>query len=268
MRNLVIALALALLLAACGGGDEADTAVAAPETAAAEEAMDEETMDEDEAMDEETMDEDEAMDEEAMDDGAHEPTTFTVTITNTSETANLATPLAPGAYVVHTSMETLFAEGTLDRDEGLEALAEDGDPSQLTTTLGSLPSVSDAGVFTNPDGGSEAGVALPGSSYSFTFEAEPGAYLSFATMFVQSNDWFFAPSSSGIDLFDGDSPLEGDITDLVGLWDAGTEVDETPGEGANQAPRQTGPDTGPDQDAPIVAVAGYDGTIAVTINAG
>ena len=105
-----------------------------------------------------------------------------------------------------------------------------------------------------PDGAEEAGPALPGSTYSFTFEATPGDYLSFATMFVQSNDWFLAPSSNGIALFDGAEPISGDITDMVSLWDAGTEVDETPGEGANQAPRQAGADTGDAQDAPIAAV--------------
>ncbi|MCP4303445.1 MAG: hypothetical protein GY788_00890 [bacterium] len=242
LKRLSIALALALLLAACGGSDEGDAASAASETTAA------------------------APDEEMTDE--HVPSTFTVTVANTSDAAQLATPLAPGAFIVHTSMETLFADGTVDRGEGLEALAEDGDPSGLVTSLAALSTVSTSGAFTNPDGGDEAGPALPGSSYSFTFEATPGDYLSFATMFVQSNDWFFAPASSGINLFDGDMPVAGDVTDLVGLWDAGTEVDETTGEGANQAPRQAGPNTGDDQGAPITAVSDYDGTISVTITVG
>ena len=126
--------------------------------------------------------------------------------------------------------------------------------------------VRSAAAFALPDDAPEAGPALPGSGYTFTFEAVPGDYLSFATMFVQSNDWFFAPASSGISLFDGDAPLEGDITDLVLLWDAGTEVDETPGEGANQAPRQSGPNTGDPQGAPIAVVEGFAGAVAVTIS--
>ena len=36
----------------------------------------------------------------------------------------------------------------------------------------------------------------------------------------------------------------GDITNQLELWDAGTEVNEEPGVGLNQAPRQGGPDTG------------------------
>ncbi len=110
-----------------------------------------------------------------------------------------------------------------------------------------------------------AGPALPNDSYSFTFEATPGDYLSFATMFVQSNDWFFAPASSGINLFPDDTAISGDITQMVSLWDAGTEVDEAPGEGPNQGARQTGPNTGDAQGAPITTVDGYDGAIAVTI---
>jgi hypothetical protein len=256
-KQLSIALALTLLLAACGGSDESDAASTASETTAAVA---------DEEMSDEEMTDEEMTDEEMSDE--HLPTTFTVTITNTSDDADLATPLAPGAFIVHTSMETLFADGTVDRGEGLEALAEDGDPSGLVASLGALSTVSTSAAFSNPDGGDEAGPALPGSSYSFTFEAIPGDYLSFATMFVQSNDWFLAPSSSGISVFDGDMPVAGDLTDLIGLWDAGTEVDETPGKGANQAPRQAGPNTGDDQGDPIAEVGDYSGTISVSITVG
>jgi len=247
---MTIALALALVLAACGGAE--DEAANAAEITVADEAMTDESMDD-------------SMTDESME---HMPTTFTVTITNTSGDAALETPLAPGAFIVHTSMETLFGVGTVDRGEGLEALAEDGSPGTLAETLGSLASVSTAGTFANPDGGTEVGPALPGAGYSFSFEATPGDYLSFAAMFVQSNDWFFAPDPSGINLFDGDTPIEGDITQLIGLWDAGTEVDEEPGAGANQAPRQAGPDTGEAQNAPITAVDGYTGTISVTLTVG
>jgi hypothetical protein len=39
--------------------------------------------------------------------------------------------------------------------------------------------------------------------------------------------------------------LNGDVTGMILLWDAGTEVNEQPGVGLYQAPRQSGPDTGP-----------------------
>ena len=41
-----------------------------------------------------------------------------------------------------------------------------------------------------------------------------GDYLSFATMFVQSNDLFYAPEPSGIPLFDGETPVDGDMTEI------------------------------------------------------
>ncbi|MEA2000343.1 MAG: spondin domain-containing protein [Actinomycetota bacterium] len=257
-KKLAILVAFAMVLAACGGSDDE---VAATDAAGATTQAPDDMTDED--MDDDAMD-DEDMDDEDMDE-AHSHT-FTVTISNVSADTAVPTPLAPGAFTVHTSMDTLFTEGQPDRGEGLEALAEDGDPSSLVTSLQAIETVATAGAFANPDGGSEAGPALPGSNYSFTFEAVPGDYLSFATMFVQSNDWFFAPMSSGISLFDGAVPLEGDVTDLVGLWDAGTEVDEEPGLGANQPPRQAGPNTGDDQNGTITMVDGSGVTVTVTVD--
>jgi len=246
-KKLATLVAFAMILAACGGSaDEAATNDATATTQTASDVTDE-------AMDDETMDE----------SHLH---TFTVTISNVSADSAVPTPLAPGAFAVHTSMDTLFAEGQPDRGEGLEALAEDGDPSALVASLQAIETVAIAGAFTNPDGGTEAGPALPGSNYTFSFEAVPGDYLSFATMFVQSNDWFFAPTSSGISLFDGDVPLEGDITDLIVLWDAGTEVDEEPGSGANQAPRQAGPNTGDAQNGTIAMVDGSGITVTIGID--
>ena len=85
--------------------------------------------------------------------------------------------------------------------------------------------------------------------------AEPGSSLSFATMLVQSNDLFFAFSPGGLPLFDtSGEPIMGDVTDQVMLWDAGTEQNEFPGAGPNQAPRQPGPDTGTDEDGPVAAI--------------
>ena len=66
-------------------------------------------------------------------------------------------------------------------------------------------------------------------------------------MFVQSNDLFYAPGASGFALFNGDIPRSGDVTGEFLLWDAGTEVNEAPGVGANQAPRQAGANAGDDE---------------------
>ncbi|QPC85073.1 spondin domain-containing protein [Phototrophicus methaneseepsis] len=109
-------------------------------------------------------------------------------------------------------------------------------------------------VVSVPVGAEEAGPATPGNSYQFSFDAEPGQYLNFATMFGNSNDLFFAPSEEGIALFDMDgAPISGDVTDQVQLWDAGTEVNEEPNVGPNQAPRQPAPNTGDDEMGVVTA---------------
>jgi hypothetical protein len=62
-------------------------------------------------------------------------------------------------------------------------------------------------------------------------------------MFGQSNDLFYS-NERPIALFVGGKPVNGDMTTQVSLWDAGTEVNEEPGLGPNQAPRQKSPDAG------------------------
>jgi len=96
----------------------------------------------------------------------------------------------------------------------------------------------------------------PGGNYSFSFHAGKGHYLSFATMFVQSNDLFYAPDEDGIALYnDSGNPLTGDVTNMVYFWDAGTEVNQEPGVGLDQAPRQTGQDMGMDENGNVILVA-------------
>jgi hypothetical protein len=64
-------------------------------------------------------------------------------------------------------------------------------------------------------------------------------------MFVQSNDLFFAPRAGSIALFDsGGRAIHGNVTSQVAPYDAGTEVNQPPGAGPDQAPRQPKPDTG------------------------
>ncbi|UCC84797.1 MAG: spondin domain-containing protein [Gemmatimonadota bacterium] len=164
----------------------------------------------------------------------------------------LTVPLSPGVWAVHTADAVLFTAGQADHGDGLEALAEDGDPSGLAAALAGQSGVVSSGAFTTPDGASMAGVILPGQSYSFTVTATPGAKLSLATMFVQSNDLFYAPDEEGIALFSmGGSPVSGDVTSQFMLWDAGTEVNQEPGIGLDQAPRQSAPDSGAEENGTV-----------------
>jgi hypothetical protein len=159
--------------------------------------------------------------------------------------------LSPGLWVVHKREVRLFRE-SLPAVNGLEAQAEDGNPGEIVKVLmGREHSDMQHGVFNTPLGASSPAPILPGGAYEFSFTAQPGMRLSVLTMFGQSNDWFYAPKRQGIDLFTNGKPLSGDITNEFMLFDAGTEVDEEPGVGANQGPRQSGPNTGAPQNGKV-----------------
>ncbi len=73
-------------------------------------------------------------------------------------------------------------------------------------------------------------VIFPGEQVSFSFYAGSGQHLSFATMYGWSNDLFFAPENPGIQLYQNDrTPIEGDISSQVKLWDNGTRENQPPG---------------------------------------
>ncbi|MCM4171051.1 hypothetical protein DHD32_06145 [Arenibacter sp. TNZ] len=101
-----------------------------------------------------------------------------------------------------------------------------GDPPKTTfnITISNIVNYLNADVFNTPAGASEPGPITEASGfYTIDFKAVSGARLSFATMSVVSNDWFFAPMGAGIDLFDNGAPVTGDITEQIHLWDAGVE---------------------------------------------
>ena len=162
--------------------------------------------------------------------------------------------LAPGAWAVHSRTSPFFADGEMDRGDGLEGLAEDGDPSGLAAAAATRAGVVSTGVFSTPVGADGPGPLLPGGSYQFTVTAKAYQRLSFATMYVQSNDLFYAPMGGGVALFQGLRPVYGNFSDQVYLWDAGTEVNQAPGYGPDQAPRQSGPDTGSDEGGQVQMV--------------
>lgn len=142
--------------------------------------------------------------------------------------SGVATPLSPGVWVVHTAGMPIFESGQPDRGLGLENIAETGDISVLAGSfMSELPmSALDYGTYAVPVGANDPGPIFPQGAYEFEIEAEPGDRLSFAFMYGLSNDWFFGTPDGGLELFDGSSPVTGDVTDQIGLWDAGTEEDE------------------------------------------
>ncbi|MEO7315929.1 MAG: spondin domain-containing protein [Ginsengibacter sp.] len=162
-------------------------------------------------------------------------------------------PLSPGVWTVSgPDMFSLFKIGAYDYGKGLEAIAEDGNPSSLGMALKTTAGIESSGVFNTPDGASQPAPLGPGMKYTFTFSAtHVDDRLSFATMFVQSNDLFYAPGDEGIRLFNKYMPISGDITSSLSLWDAGTEVNEVPGYGSNQVIRQSAPNTGVTEHNPV-----------------
>ena len=160
-------------------------------------------------------------------------------------------------------------------------LADHHETTSFTVTIENISGIGlfeNTGVSPVPVGADGAGPALPGGAYEFVIHASAGDTLTFATMLAQSNDMFFAPDEAGIALFDGDgNAISGDVSDQVDLWDAGTEVNQPIGEGDEQAPRQSGPNTGADEMGVVQLVSDLDDglsypaasdIIAVTLTAG
>lgn len=164
---------------------------------------------------------------------------------DTEAATGLVVPFSPGAWAVHSEgSQPIYQLNTPDFGEGLEAVAEDGTPMMLASSLNGKAAVSMSGVINTPVSASNPGPIGPGASYEFSFTASEGENLSFATMFIQSNDWFYAFSPNGVSLFEDGQAINGDLTSQVFLYDAGTEVDEYPGAGLFQVIRQPSLDSG------------------------
>ena len=162
----------------------------------------------------------------------------------TSSVAGVATGISPGLFAVHTEGKPLYTTGAQDSGEGLEQLAEQGDPSALLTAVAKKSIVKKSGVFNTPVGGS-LGPATPGNAFEWEFGAGGTERLSLAAMFGASNDWIFATPAEGIAMFDAQGePLEGDRTSELKIIDVGTELNEDLASGENTGPNQATPESG------------------------
>ena len=151
--------------------------------------------------------------------------------------------LSPGFYAATEGKFDPFKLGA-KATGAIEALAEDGDPDLLSKLAFSKQAVGSFGIVNKPVGADMPSPILPGGSFQFSFNAKKGALFNFIAMFGQSNDLFYAPAKA-IALFDDKgNPLTGDITGMFELWDAGTEVNQAPGIGTDQGPRQKMKNTG------------------------
>jgi hypothetical protein len=175
---------------------------------------------------------------------------FKVRVENVSKDLNVASngekwpfALSPGFFVVGNKLN-LFKEGQ-KASAALEAQAEDGNPGMFVETLNMNHANGLHGVFNTPVGAMGAGPLVPGNAYEFEVTVVKGQKLYMLAMFGQSNDLFYSLGKDGVELFDKKgNALTLDVTDKLMLWDAGTEVNEEPGIGADQAPRQKMANTG------------------------
>ena len=113
---------------------------------------------------------------------------------------------------------------------------DDDTPVKLQTTitveniLSSQPLV-ESGTFKGPG---TPPVVFPGQSVSIQFSAAKGEAITFATMYGWSNDLFFAPANPGIQVYTAQgTPIEGDVSSQIKLWDNGTRINQVPGASVN-----------------------------------
>ncbi len=206
---------------------------------------------------------------------------FEVVIENTARPNTLVGPsgqpvpvvFSPFLFAVHSLSQPIYAQGQAGPVNGLELMAEEGDPTGLINTLQLASGVSLIGIAQTPVGEMDPSVLLPGSSYKTVIRADVGDRISLISSFIQGNDLFIGTADSGIPLFDSaGTPLSGEVTQQLALLDAGTEVNERPGFGPNQSPRQPMVGAGTVETNPVGPVAdsftypAVSGMIKITIN--
>jgi len=187
---------------------------------------------------------------------------FTVIVENVSSAETLQTmddpkpvPLAAFPSGLHEDPGPLFTAGE-PAIAGLGDLAEDRSPPKLTEELEMADFHARAQAV--PVGAEGPGPIGPGGAYEFTIEVHEGQAPSLATMFVQSNDRFSAPAPAGIPLWTDSERVDGGRTGKLTLWDAGTEENQEPGTGSDQAPRQESAATGASQDGVARRISSED----------
>lgn len=170
--------------------------------------------------------------------------TVRLTIVNNSNAPGL-TPTALGPVVVfaHDPSFSMFELGTADKGQGLETLAEDGDPSSLIASLSKHPGYGSHAR----SGDTQIG---PGQRVSIEIRlTSDHPEISCATMYVESNDTFLTFVSphgqSGLRLHgQSDEYLARSLATSVQLVESGTEWNEAIGKGKNQGARQRNPGQG------------------------
>lgn len=190
---------------------------------------------------------------------------YAIFIENVSDNGPMTTPISPVVEVSHDGSANLADRGT-KAGAALEKLAETGKPRPLAEKFDDKDGVAKAEVHVRTDikGTNRKGPARPGETYVMSVNDRKASYIDFATMVVESNDAFITLEGGGVrtiepycepgggtignadDCGDEASGLERRIENNLVVYDAGTEANEVPGVGPNQAPRQASSDAGAD----------------------
>ncbi len=149
--------------------------------------------------------------------------------------------LGQAIWVVHhPDTMPVFATNT-PASKALERFAEDSNILVLFADLAVNPDVIAFGAFQGND--LAEGCAVVAIVNVFAEQV-----LSVLVPMLQANDKFFATPPNGVRLFsDGGFLYQEDLIDFVRLYDAGTELDEVPGEGSYQGLIQSYPEEGDPQ---------------------
>lgn len=198
------------------------------------------------------------MESGSSDDGPPDPVPVDMflEITNISGDAVTFSPISPGVWLNHgQGGEIILVEDAPDPGEGIEELAEDGDPGNLADAIMDNMDHLLSGIFNTPEGADDPAPIGPGESYRVEFTAEPFSRMSMAMMLVGSNDQMLATGEPGIGMFAGGGQPQGvrDVTNLLRVWDAGTEVNQGPSQGPWQALHGGSPNMGAPEDGGVFA---------------
>lgn len=197
---------------------------------------------------------------------AEDPTSFTFKLSNISSpgqgvaadgtTYDLA--FAPGLVIIHDPSLTVFTPGTPIGRPELEALAEDGDPTSLYAAIEQDPAVTQLSYLQYTDEVDYHAAPMGPGVFAFTTaEIAPDTLFSVLFMYGQSNDVVIA--GLGLSAFDeADAPISTELSSALAFYDLGTEQNQEPGVGADQAPRQSAPNTGTAESGVVARIDGVD----------
>lgn len=165
---------------------------------------------------------------------AFEPTTYLLRVENVSPNLRLGSGLVFDSF---SEREPLFSEGQPERGVGFEAFAEDNLPDLLHRYFSFPPQdmtpIEPLEPLDFSSKGWESKGLAPGQSLERLVTSTGRLHLNIKL--VETNDSFLSFGPKGLLL---PPPAKGAITPPMQVWDAGTESNETAGQGAYQPGRQ------------------------------